>query len=88
MRDEELVVEITRVHAESHRRYGADKVWRQLHLEGVNGARCTVERWMRCEGLAGVRRGRHWKTTILDEHAERPSDLVQRDFSAPGPNRL
>lgn len=51
-------------------------------------ARCTVERLMRREGLVGVRRGRHWKTTIADENAERPSDLVQRDFSAPAPNRL
>ena len=57
-------------------------------MEGVNGARCTIERWMRREGLVGVRRGRHGKTAIRDEHAERPSDLVQRDFSAPGPNRL
>ncbi len=88
VRDEELVVEITRVHAESRRRYGADKVWRQLQLEGVAVARCTVERLMRREGLVGVRRGRHWKTTIPDESAERPLDLVQRDFSAPAPNRL
>jgi putative transposase len=43
---------------------------------------------MRREGLCGVRRGRHWKTTIADESAQRPSDLVQRDFTAPAPNRL
>lgn len=88
LRDEELVIEIRRVHADSRQRYGADKVWRQLHLDGVDVARCTVERLMRREGLVGVRRGRHWKTTIPDEHAERPIDLVERDFSAPGPNRL
>ncbi len=76
------------MHADSRRRYGADKVWRQLHFAGVGVARCTVERLRRREGLVGVRRGRHWKTTIADENAERPSDLVQRDFSAPGPNRL
>ena len=88
LRDEELVIEICRVHADSRQRYGADKVWRQLHLDGVDVARCTVERLMRREGLVGVRRGRHWKTTIPDEGAERPIDLVQRDFSAPAPNRL
>ena len=53
-RDEELVLEITRVHADSRRRYGADKVWRQLHLDGVDVARCTVERLMLREGLVGV----------------------------------
>lgn len=88
LRDDELVVEVRRVHAESRRRYGADKVWKQLQLEGVAVARCTVERLMRREGLCGVRRGRHWKTTIPDESAERPLDLVRRDFSAPAPNRL
>jgi len=43
---------------------------------------------MRAEGIHGVRRGRRFKTTIPDELLDRPSDLVDRDFSAPGPNRL
>ena len=34
--------------------YGADKVWDQLNREGVRVARCTVERLMRAEGLAGL----------------------------------
>lgn len=77
-----------RVHDESRCRYGADKVWKQLHLDGVKVARCTVERLMRREGLVGVRRGRHWKTTFGDATLERPADLVERNFSAPAPNRL
>jgi hypothetical protein len=43
---------------------------------------------MRSAGLAGVRRGRRWKTTIADELLARPADLVDRHFSAPAPNRL
>ncbi len=40
-------------------------------------------------GLQGAVRGRAYKkTTIADEAAERPMDLVQRDFSADRPNRL
>jgi transposase InsO family protein len=36
-----------------------------------------------------TRRGRKYKrTTIPDEAAERPADLVQRDFTADRPNRL
>ena len=31
---------LRRVHDESRRRYGADKVWRQLHLDGVAIAHC------------------------------------------------
>ncbi len=40
-------------------------------------------------GLSGVRRGRHYKaTTKSDDTLHRPSDLVEREFSAPAPNRL
>ena len=46
---------IRRVHADNYGVYGARKVWRQLHREGVVAARCTVERLMRADGLA--RRG-------------------------------
>ena len=43
---------------------------------------------MRAEGLRGVVRGKKVFTTIPDEAAPRPDDLVQRDFTAPAPNRL
>lgn len=43
---------------------------------------------MRDLGLKGVRRGRQVRTTIPDETAPRPLDLVERDFHAPAPNRL
>jgi hypothetical protein len=33
--------------------YGARKVWLQLRREGIEVARCTVERLMRELGLAG-----------------------------------
>jgi hypothetical protein len=46
-RDTELKAEIRRVHAEHFGVYGARKVWRQLHREGIAVARCTVERLMR-----------------------------------------
>ena len=43
-------------------------------------------------GAAGVqgakRRGKPWQTTIVDPEAQRAPDLVQRDCSAPGPDRL
>jgi transposase InsO family protein len=52
-RDEELKVEIRRVHADNFGVYGARKVWRQLHREGIVVARCTVERLMRELGLQG-----------------------------------
>ena len=47
-----------------------------------------VERLMRKMGLQGAIRGRKFKTTVTDEAALRPPDLVDRDFSASHPNQL
>jgi putative transposase len=87
-RDEELKAEIARVHAEHFGVYGARKVWRQLHREGIAVARCTVERLMRGLHLEGVRRGKARRTTTPDKTTARPADLVDRDFSAQRPNQL
>jgi putative transposase len=88
VRDAQLKVEIARVHAEHFGVYGARKVWRQLHREGIAVARCTVERLMGELGLEGVRRGKVRRTTTPDPSATRPADLVERDFSATRPNQL
>jgi putative transposase len=88
LRDEELKAEIRRVHAEHFGVYGARKVWRQLHREGIAVARCTVERLLRELGLRGAVRGKTRRTTTPDATAARPADLVERDFSATRPNQL
>lgn len=87
-RDEELRPEIQRVWKENFQVYGVRKVWRQLNREGHTVARCTVARLMSDMGLRGVVRGRRCKTTVPAEVADRPLDLVQRDFTAARPNRL
>ena len=61
-------------------------MWHQLRREGFDVARCTVERLMREMGLEGVVRRRKVRTTIPDEAADRPVDLVDRDFTASRPN--
>jgi len=89
VRDSDLREQIERVWKENRSVYGARKVWRQLKRESVGVARCTVERLMRQMGLRGVVRGRQYKrTTIVDEAAQRPADLVQRNFKADRPNQL
>jgi putative transposase len=88
VRDEGLLVEIRRVHADSRGRYGARKVWRQLLRDGVEVGRGTVERLMRAVGLAGVVRGAWKRTTVAASAAVRPADLVGRQFTAPAPDRL
>jgi len=89
LRDRELREEIERVWKENRSIYGARKVWRQLKREGFDVARCTVERLMAEMRLQGVVRGRAFRrTTVVDEAAQRPADLVQRTFTADRPNRL
>ena len=87
-RDAALRPEIDRVWHENRRVYGAHKVWKQLNREDIRVARCTVERLMRDMGLQGVVRGKKHKTTIPDEAALRPPDLVDRNFTATPPNQL
>src|SRR5690606_18399522 len=73
---------------ENFRVYGTRKLWRQLRREAVRVVRCTVERLMRREGLAGAVRGRRTRTTIPADTALAPLDRVQRRFAASRPNEL
>jgi putative transposase len=87
--DAELRAAIQRVWDEHDQVYGPRKVWKQLRREGTRVARCTVERLMRDMGRRGVSRGRAWKiTTLADPAAARPTDLVDRHFTATRPNQL
>ncbi|MDF3319702.1 IS3 family transposase [Rhodococcus sp. C3V] len=43
VRDEELEVEISCVHAENYSVRGARKVWLEMRREGIDLARCTVQ---------------------------------------------
>lgn len=95
VRDEVVLAEIRRVHADpliGRGVFGARKVFHALAraggVEGLHVPRCQVERLMRADGLAGARRGRVFRTTRPDDAAARPPDLVNRDVSAPAPNRL
>ena len=88
LRDERLIGDIQRVWQANLRVYGVRKVWRQLQREGIEAARCTVERLMRAESLAGARRGRAVRTTRADPAAPCPLDRVNRQFVAERPNQL
>jgi putative transposase len=64
-------------------------MWRELNRDGIEVARCTVERLMREMGLEGLRaRKKRPRTTVPGPAGlERPSDLLERDFTAEAPNR-
>jgi putative transposase len=87
-RDDVVREEIQRVWDTHRQVYGVRKVWRQLRREQIVAPRCAVERLMRSLDLKGVVRGRRLRTTIPEDAAERPLDLVARDFTATRPNQL
>jgi putative transposase len=86
--DAALKPEMVRVHAANFGVYGARKLWRQLRREGIPVGRDRIARLMRELGIAGVVRGARKRTTIPAADAVRPGDLVERQFTAPAPNRL
>jgi len=92
VREEELKLLITEVHAANFGVYGARKVWltlnRERPVDADRVARCTVERLMGELGLAGAVRGTVKRTTIADPAAKRPADLVGRRFAPAAPDRL
>ena len=68
--------------------YGATKMWAHLRRQGINVARCTVERLMRANGWHGVTRAKKVRTTVADPSAARAADLVKRGFRVPAPSML
>jgi putative transposase len=88
VRDNELKTQVRRVFDANFGVYGARKIWRQLNREGIEVARCTVERLMRELGISGAVRGKTRRTTVADTSAKRAPDLVRRQFTADAPNRL
>ena len=87
--DERLLQLIRRIHAANYYAYGSWRMWKALRRAGEEVGRGRVERLMRTHGIQGAkRRGKPWRTTIADPQAVRPADLVDRDFTASGPNEL
>jgi len=86
--DEELRKRIATIHASSRGTYGAPRILAELRAQGYRVGRKRVARLMREAGLRGVSRRKWVTTTERDATAQAAVDLVQREFSARGPDRL
>jgi putative transposase len=86
--DAVLLERIRRIHTVSQGTYGAPRVHAELAAEETHVGRKRVARLMRSAGLAGVSRRRSTCTTRRAERVRPAPDLVERDFSADGPDRL
>jgi putative transposase len=86
--DAELTERIRAIHRHSHGTYGAPRVHAELADEGVAVGRKRVARLMQAANLQGVSRRQRPRTTQRQPATPPAPDLVQRDFTASGPNRL
>ena len=87
--DAALLKRVRTVHASSRQTYGAPRVHAELQGHGEQHGRERIARLMRQAGLVGASH-RHGGpvTTRRDQEARPAPDLVDRKFSASGPNQL
>ena len=86
--DVKLSAEIQGIHRESRSTYGVPRIHAELAERGIHVGRKRVARLMRRAGLQGVSRRKHCRTTVRDETTRPAPDLVDRQFTAAGPDEL
>jgi putative transposase len=86
--DGELSARIAEIHRRSRATYGAPRIHAELKEQGLRVGCKRVARLMHAAQLKGVSR-RNWIiTTVRDREARPAPDLVERNFTAPGPDCL
>jgi putative transposase len=90
IKDDELADRILELRQANplNQRLGSRKTWIRLRSNGIDIARCSVERVMRDRGWRGANKRKTPKTTIANPAAQRAPDRVGRNFTAAAPNRL
>jgi putative transposase len=86
--DEQLSERIVAIHQRSRGTYGVPRIHAELADEEVRVGRKRIARLMQASGIAGVSRRRGTMTTLRGDDARPAPDLVERDFTADGPNQL
>ena len=86
--DTALTEMISEIHAMSDGAYGAPMIHAELADRGVHVGRKRVARLMEAASLEGVSRRKKTWTTRRDADSRPAPDLVEREFTADGPNKL
>lgn len=86
--DAALTKRIREIHQWSRGTYGVPRIHVELAEEGIHVGRKRVARLMQKAGLQGVSRRKFVRTTQRDRSARPAPDLVNRDFTVPGPDTL
>ncbi len=83
-----LLGRMREIHTFSRETYGEPRIHAELRDEGWRVNHKRVRRLMRLDGLQGATRRKKWRTTKRAKDARPAPDLVERDFSVDGPDRL
>ena len=86
--DEWLLSKIKDAHKASRETYGSPRILHDLRDENIRVGRKRIARLMRRAGIQGVSRRKGRRTTVRDPKATPAADLIERDFSASGPDEL
>jgi putative transposase len=86
--NEVLLRQIRGIHRFSRQTYGRPRIHAELRDDGVLVNHKRVARLMSRNGIVGATRRRKWRTTKRDRNARPAPDLIERDFTATGPNQL
>jgi putative transposase len=80
---------IMRLYTQSRETYGAPRITGRLRIEeGIRIGQKRTARLMRELGIKGVARGKKYpRTTVPDVKAPPAPDLIERDFTATGPDQ-
>src|SRR5690606_18252976 len=87
-RDAELREQVEEIHRRSKGTYGRPRIYAELKERGERVAQKRIARLMKASGLRGVCRRRRVITTQRETQSRPAPDLVQRRFSAEGPDQL
>jgi putative transposase len=83
-----LRVRVRALFEASKKRYGSPRIWEDLRdLDNIRVGRKRVVRLMQEEGLRARARKRFKSTTMSDHDYPIAANLLNREFTAPGPNQ-
>jgi putative transposase len=88
LRDAVLVPQVRASHERSDGTYGAPRIWEDLRDAGERVSIKRIARLMHEIGIVGVHRRRSVHTTRREAADVAAVDLVRREFTADGPNKL
>lgn len=88
LEDAGLTERIREIHDESGGTYGVPRIHALLQAKGTRIGRKRIGRLMKAGSMQGVSRRKGFKTTVKGRGRHGIPDLVDRDFTAPGPDQL